>query len=84
MINFLIFLIIGGIIGWVAGAIMGDQRGVLGNIVLGILGGLLGGWLSGLIMNTNYDTLSIPGFIFAVIGAVILIAIKQAVMGKRG
>lgn len=83
MINFLIFLIIGGIIGWVAGAIMGDQRGILGNIILGILGGILGGWISGLVMNADYSNLSVPGFIFAVIGAVILIAIKQAIMGKR-
>ena len=45
--NFIIWLIVGGLIGWVASMIMKTdaQQGVLLNVVVGIVGALLGGWL---------------------------------------
>jgi len=45
--NFIIWLIVGGIIGWLASMIMRTdaQQGVVLNVVVGIIGALLGGWL---------------------------------------
>ena len=45
--NFIIWVVIGGLIGWVASMIMRTdaQQGLLLNVVVGIIGALLGGWL---------------------------------------
>ena len=44
--NFLIWLIVGGVIGWIASMIMktDQQQGIVLNIVVGIVGAMLGGW----------------------------------------
>jgi uncharacterized membrane protein YeaQ/YmgE (transglycosylase-associated protein family) len=45
--NFILWLIIGGILGWIASLIMGtdEQQGVFLNIVVGVIGALLAGFL---------------------------------------
>ena len=45
--NFIIWLVIGGVIGWLASMVMRTdaQQGVILNVVVGIVGALLGGWL---------------------------------------
>jgi uncharacterized membrane protein YeaQ/YmgE (transglycosylase-associated protein family) len=45
--NFIIWLIVGGIIGWLASLVMRTdaQQGIGLNIVVGIIGALLGGWI---------------------------------------
>jgi uncharacterized membrane protein YeaQ/YmgE (transglycosylase-associated protein family) len=45
--NFIIWLIVGGLIGWVASKIMNTdaQQGIFLNIVVGIIGAMIGGWL---------------------------------------
>ena len=45
--NFVLWLIIGGILGWIASLIMGtdEQQGVFLNIVVGVIGALLAGFL---------------------------------------
>ena len=45
--NFIIWLVVGGLIGWVASMIMKTdaQQGVILNVVVGIVGSMLGGWL---------------------------------------
>ena len=45
--NFIIWLVIGGVIGWLASMVMktNAQQGIILNIVVGIVGALLGGWL---------------------------------------
>lgn len=46
--EFLYFIIVGGIAGWLAGQIMkGGGFGLITNIILGIIGGVVGGWLLG-------------------------------------
>ncbi|MDO9217868.1 MAG: ABC transporter permease subunit, partial [Lacisediminimonas sp.] len=43
--NFIIWIVVGGILGWIASMIMRTdaQQGMLLNIVVGIIGALLGG-----------------------------------------
>src|SRR5215212_8178445 len=45
--NFIIWLVVGGLIGWVASMIMrtDGQQGIFLNIIVGIVGAFLGGWL---------------------------------------
>ena len=45
--NFIIWLVVGGLIGWVASMIMrtDGQQGIFLNIIVGIVGAMLGGWL---------------------------------------
>ena len=47
MINFIIWLVIGGLIGWVASMLMrtDGQQGMFLNVVVGVVGAALGGWL---------------------------------------
>lgn len=78
--NFIIWLIIGGLIGWVASMIMRTdaQQGVILNVVVGIVGAMLGGWLLSPLLGIgtiNQNSLSIPAMLVSLGGAVILLAI---------
>ncbi len=87
MINFLVWLIMGGIIGWVASMMMRTdaQQGLLLNIVVGIVGAFLAGWfLSPLfgISTINQNNFSIGALLLSLGGAVVLLAIVNLV--RRG
>lgn len=78
--NFIIWLVIGGLIGWVASMIMKTdaQQGVFLNIVVGIVGAMLGGWLLAPLLGTgtiNSNDFSLAGLGVSLLGAVILLAI---------
>jgi uncharacterized membrane protein YeaQ/YmgE (transglycosylase-associated protein family) len=80
MINFIIWLIVGGLIGWVASMIMRTdaQQGTFLNIVVGIVGAMLGGWLLAPMFGTgtiNQNDFSLSGLLVSLLGAVILLAI---------
>lgn len=78
--NFIIWLIVGGIVGWVASIVMGTNRkqGMLLNIVVGIVGAFVAGLvltpLFG-IATINQDNFSLPGMLVSLMGAIILLAI---------
>jgi uncharacterized membrane protein YeaQ/YmgE (transglycosylase-associated protein family) len=85
--NFIIWLVVGGIIGWLASLIMKTdaQQGVFLNVVVGIIGALLGGWLISPLLGVgtiNQNQFSIGALIVSLIGAVILLAIVNLV--RRG
>ena len=87
MINFLVWLIVGGIIGWVASLIMRTdaQQGLLLNIVVGIVGALVAGWLLTPLFGVgtiNQSNFSVPAMLVSLGGAVILLAIVNLV--RRG
>ena len=86
MMGLIIWLIVGGIIGWLASMIMKTdaQQGVLLNVVVGIIGALIGGWLIAPQIggSTGTDGFDIMGFIAALIGAIILLAIVN--LFRRG
>ena len=87
MVNFLVWLIVGGIIGWLASMIMRTdaQQGLLLNIVVGIVGAFLAGWLlSPLfgISTINESNFSVPAMLVSLGGAVILLAIVN--LFRRG
>jgi uncharacterized membrane protein YeaQ/YmgE (transglycosylase-associated protein family) len=78
--NFILWLIVGGIIGWIASKIMKTdaQQGVLLNVVVGIVGAMIGGWLISPLVGVgtiNQGNFSIGALVVSLIGAVILLAI---------
>lgn len=78
--NFLIWIIVGGIIGWLASIVMktNAQQGLFLNIVVGIVGAFLGGLLLAPLFGAgtiNGDDFSATGLIVSFLGAVILLAI---------
>lgn len=78
--NFIIWLIIGGIIGWIASKIMKTdaQQGMLLNVVVGIVGAMIGGWLISPLVGVgtiNQGNFSIGALVVSLIGAIILLAI---------
>ncbi len=81
----LYFLIMGLIIGALARLIKpGKQNlGIIGTIVLGIVGAVIGGVLASLIGTGRIGDMDILGFIFALIAAVLLIGVAEAVLGKN-
>lgn len=85
--NFIIWLVIGGLIGWVASMIMKTdaQQGVILNVVVGIVGAMLGGWFISPLVGVgtiNQNAFSIPAMLVSLVGAIILLAIVNLV--RRG
>lgn len=80
--NYLLWIIMGGVAGWVASLIMGTDasQGLLMNIVVGIVGALIGGFIgdkTGIAPGApgaDRPT-TILGFVWAVVGAVVLLAL---------
>ena len=81
--NFIIWLIIGGIVGWLASIIMRTdaQQGIFLNIIVGIIGAVIGGLILGR-GNINNSGLSISTFLVSLLGAIVLLAIVNLV--RRG
>jgi uncharacterized membrane protein YeaQ/YmgE (transglycosylase-associated protein family) len=85
--NFIIWLVVGGLIGWVASMIMRTdaQQGVILNVVVGLVGSMLGGWFIAPLLGSgtvNSNDFSVMGLISSLIGAVILLAIVN--LFRRG
>lgn len=76
--NFIIWLVVGGLIGWLASILMKSREGVIMNVVVGIVGAMLGGWLISPLVGVgtiNQNNFSFPALLVSLIGAVILLAI---------
>ena len=87
MINFIIWIILGGVLGWIASMIMRTdaQQGTLLNIIVGIIGAFLAGmFLSPLfgVSTINQNNFSIASLLVSLLGAVILLAIVN--LFRRG
>lgn len=80
--NFIIWLVVGGLVGWIASIIMKTdaQQGMFLNVVVGIVGAMLGGWLISPLVGVgtiNQDNFSLGGLVVSLIGAIILLAIVK-------
>ena len=86
--NFILWLVIGGLLGWVASMIMGTnaRQGLILNIVVGIVGAFLGGLLLAPLFGTgtiNQSDFSIGSLLVSLLGAVILLAIVNFFRRRR-
>jgi uncharacterized membrane protein YeaQ/YmgE (transglycosylase-associated protein family) len=79
--NILLWIIFGGIAGWLASIIVGDDQsfGIVGNVVIGVIGAFIGGYIADLIGASSKPGVERPtsvlSFVFAVIGAVVLLLV---------
>ena len=85
--NFIIWLIVGGVIGWLASILMrtDGQQGLFLNVVVGIVGAMLGGWLLSPLVGVgtiNQDNFRLPALLVSFVGAAILLAIVN--LFRRG
>ncbi len=85
--NFLIWLVVGGVLGWLASIMMktNDQQGIFLNVIVGIVGALLAGWLISPLLGVgtiNQDNFSLPALLVSFGGAAILLAIVN--LARRG
>lgn len=85
--NFIIWIVIGGVIGWLASMAMktNAQQGIFLNIVVGIVGAFLGGWLLAPLFGSgtiNGDNFSLSSLLVSFLGAVILLGIVNLL--RRG
>lgn len=87
MINFIVWLVIGGVIGWLASIMMktDGQQGIILNVVVGIIGAFLGGWFLAPMVGTgtiNQNDFSIPALLVSFVGAAVLLGIVNLI--RRG
>lgn len=87
MINFLVWIVLGGVLGWLASLIMRTdaQQGLLLNIAVGIVGAFLAGLLLSPLFGVgtiNQSNFSIASLLISLLGAAILLAIVNLV--RRG
>ncbi len=85
--NFLIWIVVGGIIGWLASMVMRTdaQQGMFLNVIVGIVGAMLGGWLIAPLLGQgtiNSNDFSLGGLAVSFVGALILLAVVNLV--RRG
>ncbi|MBC7414552.1 MAG: GlsB/YeaQ/YmgE family stress response membrane protein [Herminiimonas sp.] len=85
--NFIIWIVIGGILGWLASLVMKTdaQQGMILNVVVGVLGALLGGWLLAPLFGTgtiNQNDFSLGSLLVSFLGAVVLLAVVNLL--RRG
>lgn len=87
MINFIVWIILGGLLGWLASLVMRTdaQQGPLLNIIVGIIGAFLAGLvltpLFG-ISTINQNNFSIEALLVSLLGAIILLGIVN--LFRRG
>lgn len=78
------WIVLGAIAGWITNLIMGGGEGVILTIVLGIVGAVVGGYLAGTVLKVADVTgLNVESIIVAVVGAIIVVVIYRAVVGRR-
>jgi len=82
MINFIFWIIVGGLIGWVASLIMktNSRQGLIPDIIVGIVGVFVGGFILSPLFNVstiNEGNFSLPALLVSLGGAVILLAISK-------
>jgi uncharacterized membrane protein YeaQ/YmgE (transglycosylase-associated protein family) len=78
--NFIIWIVIGGMLGWIASVIMRttSQQSILLNVVVGIIGALLSGWLIAPMVGTgtvSQSDFNLGALVVSLLGSVILLAI---------
>jgi uncharacterized membrane protein YeaQ/YmgE (transglycosylase-associated protein family) len=82
--NFVIWLIVGGILGWLASIVMktNGQMGLILNVVVGIIGAFVAGVVLTPrlgIATINQNNFSLPGLLVSFVGAVILLAVVSLI-----
>ena len=85
--GWIIAIIVGGVAGWLASLVMARDAsmGIFLNIIVGIIGAVIGNLLAGPLfgIDTTIQTFNLPGFLVAIVGAIVLLAIVNLVQRGR-
>ena len=85
--GWIIAIIVGGVAGWLASMVKAryPSKGKDMNIIVGIVGAIIGNLLAGPLfgIDTTIQTFNLPGFLVAIVGAIILLAIANLVQRGR-
>ena len=78
------WIILGLIAGFIASKIVNKQgQGFIGDIVLGVIGAVVGGWLFAQFGGQPVNGFNLYSMFVAVIGAIIVLFIYHAIVGRR-
>ena len=78
------WLVLGLIAGFIASKIVNHTgSGVVVDILLGIVGAVVGGWLFNAVGHSGVNGFNIYSMFVAVIGAVLVLVIYHALVGRR-
>ena len=85
--NFISWLIVGGLLGWLASIMMktNGQQGIILNVVVGIVGAMVAGWFITPLIGVgtiNQNNFSLPSLLVSLVGAVLLLAVVS--LFRRG
>jgi uncharacterized membrane protein YeaQ/YmgE (transglycosylase-associated protein family) len=85
--NFIIWLVVGGVLGWLASLIMktDSQQGIFLNVVVGIIGALIAGFVLTPMLGQgtiNSGDFSAMGLVVSLVGSIILLAMVN--LFRRG
>jgi len=85
--GWIVAIIVGGVAGWLASMVMrrDASMGIFLNIVVGIVGALIGNVLAGALFGVDgtIQTFNLTGFVIAIIGAIVLLAIVNLIQRGR-
>ena len=81
----IVFLVVGGIVGWLASQLMHRNEGLIASIVIGIVGSFIGGFVSMMLTGSDksYLGFSLTGFVWSLVGAIVLVALLNVFSGRR-
>jgi len=87
MVDFIIWLVAGGLIGWLASVVMhtDGQQGIVLNVVVGVVGAAIGGWFISPLLGVgalSQDVFNVGAMLVSLIGAIILLALTN--LFRRG
>lgn len=84
MLNFLLFLVIGGVAGWAATRLFktDKQTSVVAYVFIGVIGAVVGKFILGFVGFVAVEEGVIVDFIVAFIGAASLVGLSKLIAGK--
>jgi uncharacterized membrane protein YeaQ/YmgE (transglycosylase-associated protein family) len=82
--SFLAWILLGLLSGFLGSKLMGGGGGILYDLVLGVVGSVVGGFLFGLFGSAGVTGFNAWSLLVATVGAVSLIALKRAILGRSG
>ena len=85
--NFILWLVVGGVLGWLASIVMKTdrQQGIFLNVIVDIVGAFVGGLLLAPLFGTgtiNSNAFNVGSLVVSFIGAVILLAIVNLIRSR--
>ena len=82
--SILVAILLGALVGWIASRVMGKDNGFLMSLVIGAVGSIIGSFISRIFTGSDqsYLAFSWMGLFWSFIGAVVLLAIVNALSGR--